>query len=218
MARDEAPPFARGETWYNGGTIDSVVTDTLGLGGINYEGKEFVFEVNAQDQETAFGNSYQDPSGRAVRVKVVRNLSGVNLLPARLAHWQAGSTTSGRGYKTAVDGYAIVPGPGIAGVIDEFLPPAGVPNYDLFYLVIDGPSQFTNVTGAVSFTTGDCLVAATQGATQGDPLGGRVAEQVLTNLTGVLEGNQILGRAGYADTTVAATTGTVFQGLVKLGW
>jgi hypothetical protein len=43
MARDEAPPFARGETYFNGTTKDPVFSDPL-----NYLGKEYVFEPNAQ--------------------------------------------------------------------------------------------------------------------------------------------------------------------------
>ena len=89
MARDETP-LARGETYYNGETIDS-----NNLGGVNLEGKEFVFEVNAPDDYAA-----TDPSGRQVRVKVVRNRSGVNLKPARIAHFNPADP-----YECSVDGY-----------------------------------------------------------------------------------------------------------------
>jgi hypothetical protein len=211
MARDEAPPFARGETWYNGGTIDP--TDNTTLGGVNIEGKEYVFEVNAQDQSTGFPTN-QDISGRPVRVKVARNTSGVNLKGARLAHFQAASTASSP-YETRVDGYCTAVGDRPAGVIDEYLPPAGVVPNDLFYLVIDGPSQVTNVTGAVTFNVGDTLVPATLGATRGDDLGGRVAEQVVTGATAALA-NNISNIVGYADAFIAATTGTIFNAVVHL--
>jgi hypothetical protein len=42
MARDEAPPFERGGTYYRGGAIDA-----SNLGGVNLEGKEWRFEDNA---------------------------------------------------------------------------------------------------------------------------------------------------------------------------
>src|SRR4051794_5355755 len=116
MARDEAAPFARGETYYNGGTIDQ-----SDLGGANLEGKEYVFEVNAPDDPTK-----SDPSGRPVRVRVVRNKSGQNLKPARIAVFKAADP-----YETQVDGYAFAVSDRPAGVIDEFLPSAGVPDGDL---------------------------------------------------------------------------------------
>lgn len=202
MARDECPPFARGETYYNGGTID-----TTNLGGPNLEGREYTFEVNAPDDPAG-----TDTSGRQVRVKVVRNVSGVNLKGARLAHFSAASTAP---YETQVDGYTILPGDRPAGVIDEFLPPAGVPNNDLFYLVISGPTSVTNTTTATTFAIGDRLVPATAGATAGDDLGGRVAVQSLAGATAVL-GAQLANCVGFAAAANAAVSNGKFAGVAHL--
>src|SRR5690348_2512841 len=83
MARDEAPPFQRGETFYNGGTIDP-----NDLGGVNLEGKEFEFEDD------------QRGTGHRIRVRVVRNVSAGPILPKRLVTFQAAN------FGRRVDGYA----------------------------------------------------------------------------------------------------------------
>ena len=60
MARDEAPPWARGETFYNGSPVGTSPP-------INYRGREYLFEVNAPD-----GYTQNDTSGRQPRVKVAQ--------------------------------------------------------------------------------------------------------------------------------------------------
>lgn len=204
MARDDAPPFARGETFYNSGASATIsTTDPLGLGGVNLEGKEYTFEVNAQDQ----GNGYptgQDPSGRPIRVKVVRNSSGIALKPGRIARWLA-ATTSASPFECQVDGYAHLEADNIAGIIDEYLPAAGVANNDLFYVVFDGPtSVVTGATTAPTVTPGLVLVPAAYGATQGDDLAGRVTLQDLTGATAILAA-QISNAIGFADGSAAST-------------
>lgn len=193
MARDEAAPFARGETYYNGGTIDS-----SNLGGSNLEGKEFVFEVNAPDDPSG-----ADPSGRPVRVRVVRNVSGQALKGGRISVYKAADP-----YECQVDGYAFAVGDRPAGVIDEFLPPAGVPNNDLFYIVVDGPTQVTQPhTSNSSFAIGDVLVPTAGGAaSKTDDLGGRVLKQDLTGTAATLGGNiqNAIGYAGEANNAVDA--------------
>jgi hypothetical protein len=195
MARDEAPPFARGETYANGGPIDA-----NDLGGINLEGKEFVFEPNSQFQGSA-SQGDNDPSGRAIRVRVVRNVSGQALKPARLAVYKAGDP-----YETRVDGYTYAVGDRPAGVIDEFLPAAGVPNNDLFYLVVDGPTVVTQThSSAATLAIGDRIVPTAGGASsKTDDLAGRVAKQDLTGATATL-GNNLQNAVGYVAEADAAT-------------
>jgi hypothetical protein len=152
-----------------------------------------VFEVNAPD----------DPSGRLVRVKVVRNVSGQNLKPSRLAVFKALDP-----YETQVDGYTFAVGDRPAGVIDEFLPAAGVPNNDLFYLVINGPTLVTQPhTGNSNLTIGTRIVPTAGGAAnKTDDLAGRVLAQDLTGATATL-GNNIqncIGFARVANNTVDA--------------
>ena len=221
MARDEAAPFARGETYANGNQeILNAASGPYGLGGVNLEGKEFVFEPNSQDDSTA-GSAYSagfgpDPSGRPIRVKVVRNVSGQNLKPARIARFSAASTNPGP-YGTAVDGYATAVGDAVAGVIDEFLPAAGVPNNDLFYVVLSGPTQVQQgATTAATLVIGSAVVPAAYGATAGDDLGGRVTLQDLTGATATL-GNNIRNEIGIVS-TANSTAGSLVPILATRKW
>jgi hypothetical protein len=194
MARDEAPPFARGETWYNLGSSGSIdLADPLGLGGVNLEGREYLFEVNSQDQGTGYPAG-QDPSGRQIRVKVVRNRSGVNLKPGRIAHFLASSSYP---YESAVDGYTFALGDRPAGIVDEFLPAGGVIPNDLFYIVLDGPTKVTQPASPTSVAIGDHLVPSTTGSSATDDLAGRFAKQDLTGSAATL-GNNIQNNFGFA--------------------
>ncbi len=199
MARDEAPAFERGETYNNGGTIDLV-----NVGGVNLEGKEYLFEVNPPDDPTQ-----SDTSGRSVRVKVVRNVSGVALKPGRLARFSAASTAP---YETQVDGYATVLTDRPAGVIDEFLPAAGVPANDLFYIVVSGPTKVVQgATTQSNVAIGDRLVPVAFGATAGDDLGGRFAKQDLTGATSPLASNiqNCFGVAAVANNVAGASIAAI---------
>jgi hypothetical protein len=206
MARDEAPPFARGETYYNDPTVAAnAANDPLGLGGVNLEGKEFVFEVNAPDDPAG-----SDTSGRLVRVRVVRNVSGQALKGGRIAVFKAGDP-----YETQVDGYAFAVGDRPAGVIDEFLPAAGVPNNDLFYLVVDGPTLVTQThTSAATLAIGSRIVPTAGGAaSKTDDLAGRVALQDLTGATAAL-GNNIQNVIGFAAQANAAVVDAKVKAVV----
>jgi hypothetical protein len=137
-------------------TADSFSNETRWLAGENLEGKVYVFEPNSQDQLVGYP-AVGDPNGRPIKVKVVRNRSGVNLKPARLAHCDEGTTPTVNGstvgpFKlgTGVDGYCHALADRPAGIIDEFLPPGGVPPWDLFYVVTEGPTKAVNQHAAPS--------------------------------------------------------------------
>lgn len=215
MGRMDAPPFARGETYANGD--QSILTGTygngLGFGGINLQGKEFIFEPNSQDDEAGvYANLGPDPCGRPIKVKVVRNVSGQSLLPGRVVKFctvtnPAGLTTlqTGLPYESQVDGYCTQVTDVPAGVVDEFLPAAGVPNGDLFYIVRDGPTLIaTGQTTGASLVPGERIVVAPYGASAGDSLGGRVGAQDLTGTTGSTALN-ILNQLGFAASIVTTT-------------
>jgi hypothetical protein len=190
MARDEAPPWSRGETFYNGTVKDPVFTDPL-----NYCGREYVFEVNAQDVDTGYPAT-QDNSGRPIRVKVAQNTSGQNLLPGRIARFAKVAPL-----ECSVDGYAWEATDDIAGVIDEFLPAAGVPTGDFFYLIVDGPTMVTTAhTGSIAIAIGDRLEVSDTGSAQTDVNAGRVASFAGTPAVG--DELQLVGRAEGAVTTV----------------
>ncbi len=156
MARDEAGPWARGETHYNGGTIGTNPP-------INYEGREYLFEVNAPD-----GYGQQDTSGRQPRVKVALNASTIALKPGHIARYKPSTAP----LECIVDGYWAAAADMAAGVVDEFLPPAGVPPGDLFYLVVDGPTSILTVTtGLTSLAIGDRIELATGTSATNDDAG-----------------------------------------------
>jgi hypothetical protein len=187
MARDEAPPFGRGETFYNGGTIDS-----NNLGGVQYEGKTYRFEDLDYSQT---GGIKPARTGRYVDCMVVRNVGAAALLPKRLATFQltAGSPMVGR-----VDGYSRLTSTP-AFPVDEFLPAAGVPVNDLFYLVINGPATvLTDLAAGANnvFNVGDVLTSLTA-ATSGATTAGRVKPQDLTGATSLLA-NEVQNRIGLA--------------------
>lgn len=193
MSRGENLPFARGETWLNGAAYDSTNVPTP-----NWLGREFVVDVNAPD-----GQAAGDPSGREVRLRVVQNLSGANLKPGRLVHYTP--TVSTIPYGTAVDGYCFAVSDHPAGVVDEVLPAAGVPTNDFFYIVIAGPTKFTNQhASAIATAVGSKLVPAATGSSLTDDLAGRVALQDLTGATATLGNNiqHVVGYAGVVDSTI----------------
>jgi hypothetical protein len=164
MARNENPPFDRGQSYFNGGTVD----DTLGA---QLLGKEWVFE----DRDPA---SMTIRTNRDVRVRAVRNDAGFNVLPKRLAQLNAaGDTITGYAAVNPQDGYPI----------DEYIPSAGIPDGDILYVVVDGPAMVS--TGLAADATnviaaGDRVCAATA-ATSGATTAGRVVVQDLAaDLTG----------------------------------
>ncbi|SFH96981.1 hypothetical protein [Planctomicrobium piriforme] len=144
-------------------------------------------------------------SNRRVTCILVRNVSGIALLPKRTVKWAAGY----RGKR--VDGYCSVTAEECAGVVDEHLPAAGVPNNDLFWIAVKGPSLTkTDLAGGAnnSIAEGDVLAALTAATSQATT-SGRVAPW--TGLTsaaaGTTDGTQAkyllnyLGRAMSAKTT-----------------
>lgn len=77
---------------------------------------------------------------------VVRNASGVALLPKMCVQWKTGKTFQEVvGYTTN----AGLDGGSFAGVVDEFLPSTGAPANAIFYILVDGISL--------------CLTSATAG-------------------------------------------------------
>lgn len=191
MARDEAPPFERGQTFYNGATIDSG-----DYGGTQLEGMEWEFE---DLDYSANGGVATKRSNERVRCRCVRNVSGGALLPKRLVTFSAdeyfGRRVDGYGNSTAEQAYPV----------DEFLPSAGVPDGDLFWIVVKGPATvLTDLAGGANnvHSIGNPVVSLTA-ATSGATTAGRVAPIDLTGAT-VNLGNQVvnwIGRAMSAKTT-----------------
>lgn len=179
-ARDENPPFERGATFYGISPVPAI--DSANLGGVDLEGAEWVFEDITLTDTGAKGRR----TGRPVRCKIVRNRSGIALLPRRLVTYQATAGNFGK----RVDGYATTTTQRIAGVVDEWLPSAGVPDYDLFWMVVEGPSNvITDLANGVNnnIAIGD-IIAALTAVTSQATTAGRARLFDITTLTATSTG------------------------------
>lgn len=198
---DEAP-FERGTTYYGAEAID-----TANLGGLNLEGKEYIFE-DVDPRSTA--GSLTIRTNRPVRARIVRNMSGVALLPSRCVK---GDTTNAGVHTTRVLGYSTLTADDRLGIVDEYLPPAGVRNGDLFYCVVSGPTNcLTDIAASANnvLPLGTRVVALTAVTSQ-STTAGRIAPQDLTGATAVL-GNavqNVIGRVLTARTTSNTNTPTL---------
>lgn len=82
-------------------------------------------------------------SNRTVECVAVKNSSGSALLPGAVAKFKASAILS------EVDGLAST-STLLMGVVDEYLPAAGVADGEVFWLVIAGPSTVTKTSTSVS--------------------------------------------------------------------
>lgn len=164
-----------GQTWYATGYVNTSPTDDA-LGTTKLEGSEAWFEDLAP--ATAAGVRTKR-SGRGKRCLFVRNSSAGALLPKRLVSWASG-------YRNRrVDGYVTVDFAEVAGVVDECLPTAGVPQNDLFWLTVEGQTLVKSSLTSDTITAGDKLVALTA-ATSGATTSGRVQSYAATSNTTAL--------------------------------
>lgn len=149
-------------------------------------------------------------SNRLKRCIAVRNASGGPLLPKRVVRFAAG--TAGNAVFSSVDGYAATTNAELVGVVDEYLPTAGVANLDVFWVTVDGPTEVSHALSGTATAIGDrlaCITAATSGATTA----GRVTPSSLVAAT--TGGNDnALGVIGYACST-GATTGAAILALIR---
>ena len=213
MARNENPPFERGLTAYNGATIDP-----NNLFGFQDVGKDWLFEDVDPNLKTQRTNAY-------VRCRVVRNVSGGALLPKLLVVYQTSNSPAGgtgqndptQTFGSEISGYSVGDGlapqaSNITVPVDEFLPVAGVPNNDCFWVVVEGPAMCrTSVAGpAVNINVGDKVVAASTSDTHSTTAGRVDAVQYATttaanSTTARQDVRQDADFVGYALS--AATTG-----------
>jgi hypothetical protein len=188
MARNENPPFGRGECFFD--TAATVSTDDIAHT-VYLEGMEWVFE----DLDYSQTGAKTKRTGHSVRCKLVRNTSGAALLPKRLVTFEA----DGLDFGQRVDGYSDTTAEGPVAVVDEWLPAAGVQANNLFWVVVEGPTRcLTDIAASASnvITAGMRLVSLTA-ATSGATTAGRVAPQSLAGATAPL-GDQIQNSFGYA--------------------
>lgn len=209
MARNENPPFGRGETFYN---INAASTQSTS-DGTQLEGKEWVFEdINPSTK--------QYRSGQYVTCRVARNVSGIALLPSRVARFANAPVGNGvtNGYGGQVDGYvnttptANFNDPNAHGYpIDEYLPTAGVQNNDLFWVVVKGPAGVLTDLASLSpnILIGDFVIGQTAATSQATTAGRVVDINANTASGTVMAANAALylGRVISGPAFTASTTG-----------
>lgn len=155
------------------------------------------------------------PSGiiRSNRVKkcvAVRNSSGGALLPKRIVRFAVG--TAGTAVFSAVDGYAAVANNELVGVVDEYLPAAGVAANDVFWVVVDGPTEVSHALSGTAIAVGDRLAAITA-ATSGATTAGRATPSSVGAATTGSD-NAGLGVIGYAC-SAGTTTGAAVLAIIR---
>jgi hypothetical protein len=173
---------ARGTTFYHGGTASST-------GGTGLVGTVSVLP------DTDPADSKKRRTQGDVTAILVRNVSGVTLLPKSLVKWKAGKEFF------EVDGYCSVTDERCAGVVDDHLPAAGVADDDIFWLIVKGPclviSSKSNMSAAP--VVGDPVYAQTAAASTFSTTAGRFDR----NAQGAEDSRQ--HRYGYADRSQPST-------------
>lgn len=146
--------FPRGSTFHKGTT--ETLTTSYGQS-VALEGHIAYFK----DETVSSAGVRSKRSDRVCKCMLVRNVSGVTLLPKMMVRWAAGYV--GR----RIEGYTDIDSTGtgqgrVAGVVDELLSSAGVPNYDLFWLQVSGPCLVkTGIANASAIIEGQQLIAVT---------------------------------------------------------
>ncbi len=211
MPRMEAPPFKRGETFYNNGivTVPTPATNDF-LGGFNYEGMEYEWE-DSQLPGGGYG------TGLNTRVRVVRNSTGSVVLPGQLVSLNA--------VARVLDSAVVLPGTNADTICrttaahgfpaDEFLGTAGVPNGDLFYVVVSGPCLMKSAaTGTPTVSVDGKMVCGTMAGTTSADAGCLVVQDTSGATTALAA--QIQNAVGRAMSALTASN-TSTAVLVNVG-
>jgi len=196
MGMQVDPPFGLGQTWFSLGPSETVKNDSYhgiqssAAYGDNFTGcvKEFT-DVNPITGQV-----------RTNRRKVcvaVKNSSGVALAPKRVVVF---STTAGKLF-SEVTGYSSVTNEERVGVVDEWLPAAGVTANDIFWVTVDGPTEVSAALSGSDIAAGGRLAAITAANSTGTTVSGRVTPNAYAAAT------DIAGLIGYA-VSAGNTTGS----------
>ncbi|HUU84208.1 MAG TPA: hypothetical protein VM243_11960 [Phycisphaerae bacterium] len=181
MSRDEAPQLARGTTWYKGDAVPATLAER---GYQNLLGKTWVFEDVSPTTGVARTNRY-------VTLRLVYNSTTWTIYPKQLC--QIDQNDPGK-----VIGTVIATNDGGLPA-DEYLPAAGVPAGDAFYVVERGPAMIRNSVAEIAeniIAVNDWIVGATIDATSG---------------AGDTTGR--IGKAAFAITSQATDLATVLKGI-----
>jgi hypothetical protein len=128
MSRNDSPLLKRGET-------SSAASFAVKKG--------MLAEFEDVDYSTSTSGVNLPLSGHRVTCRLVKNSSGIALLPGRLVRYKDGTNCG------EVDGYPVGPRTdSTAGFVDEYLPSAGVADGSYFWIVVRGPvAALTGLAG-----------------------------------------------------------------------
>lgn len=193
MSLYDDPPFALGQT--------------LGVSSAT-DGKSWVGVVKTFPDVNPVTGVVR--SNRVKTCVAVRNTSGAALLPKRVVTFD--TTTAGLASFTETKGYSAVTNEERVGVVDEYLPAAGVAANDVYWVTVDGPTEVAVALSGSDIAVGDRLAAITA-VTSGATTSGRVTASGVAAGT-QLANNNSLGVIGRACST-GATTGAAVLAVVK---
>lgn len=193
MSLFDDPPFALGQT--------------LGVSSAN-DGKNWVGVIKTFPDVNPVTGVVR--SNRVKTCVAVRNTSGAALLPKRVVTFD--TTTAGLAGFTETKGYSAVTNEERVGVVDEYLPAAGVAANDVYWVTVDGPTEVAAALSGSDIAVGDRLAAITA-VTSGATTAGRVTASALAAGTQLANNNGlgVLGRACSAG----ATTGSAVLAIIR---
>ncbi len=148
---------------------------------------------------------------RSNRIKTcvaVRNVATIALAPKRTVVF---ATAAGLGGLSTVTGYSSVLNAEHVGVVDEFLPTAGVAINDVFWVVVDGPTEVAGLVSGTAIAAGDRIAAVSAAASTG-LTAGRVGPSLLSAAS-TAAGDAGLGVIGYAMSASSTSATTLSTGL-----
>lgn len=188
-------PFPRGTTQTDG--MDE------------FAGKEYL--VEDVDLSSSYNPGRTKRTKRFVRLRLVKNTAAIALRPMRSVSFKAATL------KAEVDGYTTTTAANWAGIVDEWLPAAGVPVNDYFYIAVGGPTRvLTDIASGANnvWTEDSTILVALTAATSGATTAGRVYPQDLTGSSSITDystiANQVQNRIGIAlsaSTTAETNSG-----------
>lgn len=189
----------RGYTYLSGPnrTPDSTQTTSKAITGI----KKVFKDLDYSNTSPSNTSTKAPRSGGEVTCLLVRNSSGIALLPGRVAVWKTGAEGK------EVDGYTTVDSAKAAGVVDEWLPATGVANNDLFWLVVKGPCNIKKSLDANALAVDDYVIAITAATSQATTAGRITSIVGTSNATNCM--SQALNRIGIAMSTSGTTAANV---------
>jgi len=202
------PPFGLGQTWFSLGASETLKNDSYhGIQSSASYGDNFVGVVKEfVDVNPITG---QVRSNRRKVCVAVKNTATIALAPKRVV---AFNTAAGKLF-TEVNGYAAVLNEERVGVVDEWLPAAGVTVGDIFWVTVNGPTEVTAALSGTAITAGTRLAAITAAASTGTTAG-RATPSALTGSTTGQANDNGRGVIGYAISAGATADGSAVLALI----